>query len=205
MSMGWCPRPVPKPRHGPRNGSPRRESCSVVRYLFCLKLCGKRRCSRRNMRQMLTHPGRGAGSAPGYAPGCGVRVMGCARGRGRGENGYRITLRSAGALPGKILLRLPGACCIIPARICETVRRFSVLLAQPGRMSARQGLQASSPRAGASCACGAPSVCEANLAAGRIYSARGREGKGFPQDGTSCGRNWRDNLNLIHNFGYRDE
>ena len=51
------------------------------------------------------------------------------RGRGRGKNGYRITLWSAGALPGKILLRLPGACCIIPARICETVRRFSVLLA----------------------------------------------------------------------------
>ena len=25
-----------------------------------------------------------------------------------------------GALPVKILLRLPGACCIIPARICET-------------------------------------------------------------------------------------
>ena len=151
--------------------------------------------------QMLTRPGRGEGSAPGL----GVRVMGCARGRGRGKNGYRITLWSAGALPGKILLRLPGACCIIPARICETVRRFSVLLAQPGQMSARQGLQASPPRAGASCACGAPSVCEANLAAGRIYSARGREGKGFPQDGTSCGRNWRDNLNLIHNFGYRDE
>ena len=31
-----------------------------------------------------------------------IWVMGCARGRGRGENGYRITLRSAGALPGEI-------------------------------------------------------------------------------------------------------
>ena len=77
------------------------------------------------MKQMLTRPGRGEGSAPGF----GVRVMGCVRGRGRGENGYKITLWSAGALPGKILLRLPGACCIIPARIRETVRRFSVLLA----------------------------------------------------------------------------
>ena len=77
--------------------------------------------------QMLTHPGRGEGSAPGCAPGCGVRVMGCVRGRGRGENGYRITLRSAGALPGKILRLRPGACCFVPARICETVRRFSVL------------------------------------------------------------------------------
>ena len=98
-----------------------------LRIRFCYKILWKRRCSRRNMRQMLTHPGRGAGSAPGYAPGCGVRVMGCARGRGRGKNGYRITLWSAGALPGKILRLRPGACCFVPARICETVRRFSVL------------------------------------------------------------------------------
>ena len=125
MPMGWCPRPVSQTPSRPRNGSPRRESCSVVRHLFRRRMCGKRQCSRRNMRQMLTRPGRGEGSAPGY----GVRVMGCARGRGRGKNGYRITLWSAGALPGKILLRLPGACCIIPARIRETVRRFCKLLA----------------------------------------------------------------------------
>ena len=130
MPMGWCPRPVSQTPSRPRNGSPRRESCSVVRHLFRRRMCGKRQCSRRNMRQMLTRPGRGEGSAPGY----GVRVMGCARGRGRGKNGYRITLWSAGALPGKILLRLPGACCIIPARIRETVRRFSMLQSQSGRV-----------------------------------------------------------------------
>ena len=61
------------------------------------------------------------------------------RGRGRGENGYRITLRSAGALPGKILLRLPGACCIIPARIRETVRRFCKLQSQSGRVKEGAG------------------------------------------------------------------
>ena len=75
--------------------------------------------------QMLTRPGRGEGSAPGF----GVRVMGCARGRGRGENGYRITPRSAGALLGKILCLRPGVCCFVPARIRETVRRFCKLLA----------------------------------------------------------------------------
>ena len=138
MPMGWCPRPVSQTPSRPRNGSPRRESCSVVRHLFRRRMCGKRQCSRRNMRQMLTRPGRGEGSAPGYAPGCGVRVMGCARGRGRGENGYRITLWSAGALPGKILHELPGMCCIIPARIRETVRRFCKLLAQPGRVRPRR-------------------------------------------------------------------
>ena len=130
MPRAGVPGLHPKPCHGPRNGSPRRESCSVVRYPFCLRMCGKRRCSRRNMRQMLTCPGRGEGFVPGFR----VRVMGCARGRGRGENGYRITLWSAGALPGKILHELPGMCCIIPARIRETVRRFSVLQSQPGRI-----------------------------------------------------------------------
>ena len=96
------------------------------------------------MKQMLTRPGRGEGFAPGF----GVRVMGCARGRGRGENGYRDMVRSAGALPGKILLRLPGACCIIPARIRETVRRFSVLLAQPGRVKYRTSRSQFSRRQG---------------------------------------------------------
>ena len=66
--------------------------------------------------QMLTHPGRVEGSAPGV----GVRVMGWYGGEEGEGYGYRITLWSAGALPGKILHRLPGACCIIPARICET-------------------------------------------------------------------------------------
>ena len=138
--MGWCPRPVSQTPSRPRNGSPRRESCSSVRYPFRLRMCGKRQCSRRNMRQMLTHPGRGAGSAPGCAPGCGVRVMGWYGGEEGEGYGYRITLWSAGALPGKILLRLPGACCIIPARIRETVRRFSMLLAQPGRIRRKRAV-----------------------------------------------------------------
>ena len=125
MSMGWCSSLLPNPVTAPWNGSPRRESCSSVRHLFRRRMCGKRQCSRQNMKQMLTRPGALQGSAPGL----GVRVMGCARGRGRGKNGYRITLWSAGALPGKILLRLPGACCFVPARICETVRRFCKLLA----------------------------------------------------------------------------
>ena len=135
MPMGWCPRPVSQTPSRPRNGSPRRESCSVVRHLFRRRMCGKRQCSRRNMRQMLTCPGRGEGFVPGFR----VRVMGCARGRGRGENGYRITLWSAGALPGKILHELPGMCCIIPARIRETVRRFSVLQSQSGRVKEGAG------------------------------------------------------------------
>ena len=129
MPMGWCPRPASQtlsrpPERVSEAGILFRGALSL-RIRFCYKILWKRRCSRRNMRQMLTCPGRGEGFVPGFR----VRVMGCARGRGRGENGYRITLWSAGALPGKILLRLPGACCIIPARIRETVRRFSVLLA----------------------------------------------------------------------------
>ena len=91
MSMGWCSSLLPNPVTAPWNGSPRRESCSSVRHLFRRRMCGKRQCSRQNMKQMLTRPGALQGSAPGL----GVRVMGCARGRGRGKNGYRITLRSA--------------------------------------------------------------------------------------------------------------
>ena len=130
MPMGWCPRPASQtlsrpPERVSEAGILFRGALSL-RIRFCYKILWKRRCSRRNMRQMLTCPGRGEGFVPGFR----VRVMGCARGRGRGENGYRITLWSAGALPGKILHELPGMCCIIPARIRETVRRFSVLLAQ---------------------------------------------------------------------------
>lgn len=123
MPRAGVPGLHPKPRHGPL------ERVSETRILFR----GALSVSAQNVRetavfvlvlvQMLTRPGRGEGSAPGF----GVRVMGCVRGRGRGVNGYRDMVRSAGALPGKILLRLPGACCIIPARICETVRRFCKL------------------------------------------------------------------------------
>ena len=130
MPMGWCPRPASQtlsrpPERVSEAGILFRGALSL-RIRFCYKILWKRRCSRRNMRQMLTCPGRGEGFVPGFR----VRVMGCARGRGRGENGYRITLWSAGALPGKILHELPGMCCIIPARIRETVRRFSVLQSQ---------------------------------------------------------------------------
>lgn len=105
MSMGWCSSLLPNPVTAPWNGSPRRESCSSVRHLFRRRMCGKRQCSRQNMKQMLTRPGALQGSAPGL----GVRVMGCARGRGRGVNGYRDMVRSAGALPGDIL-ELRGRC-----------------------------------------------------------------------------------------------
>ena len=130
MPRAGVPGLHPKPRHGPL------ERVSETRILFR----GALSVSAQNVRetavfvlvlvQMLTRPGRGEGSAPGF----GVRVMGCVRGRGRGVNGYRDMVRSAGALPGKILLRLPGACCIIPARICETVRRFCKLQSQSGRV-----------------------------------------------------------------------
>ena len=61
---------------------------------------------------MLTHPG----TLHVWGEGDGV----CEGKRERGTgNGYRITPRSAGALPGKILLR-PGVCCFVPARIRET-------------------------------------------------------------------------------------
>ena len=60
--------------------------------------------------QMLTHPGRVEGSAPGF----GVRVMGCARGRGRGvpdDGTESVTggVAERGALPGDIL-ELRGRC-----------------------------------------------------------------------------------------------
>ena len=135
MPRAGVPGLHPKPRHGPL------ERVSETRILFR----GALSVSAQNVRetavfvlvlvQMLTRPGRGEGSAPGF----GVRVMGCVRGRGRGVNGYRDMVRSAGALPGKILLRLPGACCIIPARICETVRRFCKLQSQSGRVKEGAG------------------------------------------------------------------
>ena len=103
MPMGWCPRPASQtlsrpPERVSEAGILFRGALSL-RIRFCYKILWKRRCSRRNMRQMLTCPGRGEGFVPGFR----VRVMGCARGRGRGENGYRITLWSAGALPGEML------------------------------------------------------------------------------------------------------
>lgn len=126
MPMGWCPRPVSQTPSRP----PERVSEAGILFRGALSVLPQ------NVRgtavfapvlaQMLTHPGRVEGSAPGFR----VRVMGCARGRGRGVNGYRDMVRSAGALPGKILHELPGMCCIIPARIRETVRRFSVLQSQ---------------------------------------------------------------------------
>ena len=139
MPMGWCPRPASQTPSRPRNGPPE------AGILFQCALSVLPQNVRETavfapvLAQMLTRPGTLQGRGEGSAPGFGVRVMGCARGRGRGENGYRITLWSAGALPGEILLRLPGACCIIPARIRETVRRFSVLLAQPGRVKLCDG------------------------------------------------------------------
>ena len=130
MPMGWCPRPASQTLSRPP------ERVSEAGILFR----GAPSVSPQNVRetavfapvlaQILTHPGTLSGRGEGSAPGFVVRVMGCVRGRGRGVNGYRDMVRSAGALPGKILLRLPGACCIIPARIRETVRRFSVLQSQ---------------------------------------------------------------------------
>ena len=82
--------------------------------------------------QILTHPGRGEGSAPGF----GVRVMGCARGRGRGvpdDGTESVTggVAERGALPGDILDQPAPSrfASSDAARIRETVRRFSMLLA----------------------------------------------------------------------------
>ena len=69
MPRAGVPGLHPKPCHGPRNGSPRRESCTVVRYPsasgFVTKSCGNGG----------VRAGFGANAdAPGYALGCGVRV-----------------------------------------------------------------------------------------------------------------------------------
>ena len=126
MPMGWSPACIPNPVTAPERVSEAgillQRALSVLPQnvrgtaVFVLVLA-----------QMLTHPGRGEGFAPGF----GVRVMGWCGGEEGEGYGYRITLWSAGALPGKILRLRPGACCFVPARIRETVRRFSVLLAQP--------------------------------------------------------------------------
>ena len=116
MPIGWCPRPVSQTPSRP----PERVSEAGIPFRGALSVLPQ------NVRETAVFVPEyeanadAPGCAPGCAPGFGVRVMGCVRGRGRGENGYRITLWSAGALPGKILLRLPGACCFVPARICET-------------------------------------------------------------------------------------
>lgn len=92
MSMGWCSSLLPNPVTAPWNGSPRRESCSSVRHLFRRRMCGKRQCSRQNMKQMLTRPGALQGSAPGD----GVRVMGwCGgeEGEGKMDTGLRCGAR----------------------------------------------------------------------------------------------------------------
>ena len=125
--------PAAKPCHAPlervtRGGIPA-PACVICPHRDCYKIRWKRQCSRRNVKQMLTHPGTFPGQGAGSAPGFRVRVMGWYGGEEGEGYGYRITLWSAGALPGKILHELPGMCCIIPARIRETVRRFSVLLA----------------------------------------------------------------------------
>ena len=62
--------------------------------------------------------------APGCAPGFRARARGegdgVCKGKREREKWIQDYAAERGALPVKILLRLPGACCIIPARICET-------------------------------------------------------------------------------------
>ena len=76
------------------------------------------------MKQMLTRPGALQGSAPGLGVSDGV-----CEGKREREKWIQDYAAERGALPGKILRLRPGACCFVPARIRETVRRFSVLLA----------------------------------------------------------------------------
>ena len=121
MSMGWCSSLLPNPVTAPWNGSPRRESCSSVRHLFRRRMCGKRQCSRQNMKQMLTRPGALQGSAPGF----GVRVMGWyggEEGEGKMDIGLRCgarvrsreKFRTSSPHPDFILLVRPGY-----VRLCD--------------------------------------------------------------------------------------